>query len=441
MILQNAKKFILWTKSLCAKYAFDACIVMGLFVVFYLPPIFTFMGFQFNALHVVGIGSILFLLWKGKILQFLHIRKNIHFVAGFVVLLLHGGLLMLIHKTAISSLAAYLHFLVNVIPFSFVVTHYLKTKNFTLVRFLNLLIFVGMLQAVIAVLTMLIPPLKQVIADMMVDYGYGEVVFGMQHRMYGFSGQLTHAAPILQSFLAVISFYLCFEKSRKYYIPVVLLMGTAIINARASIITFGIGALLVLCCCKRWGKQRVFKTLKVVLYALPVVVLAAVALYFVMPETIGWVWTGIKEIFGFLTGSGQDSVFTTLLSPEWLRLPNGSALFFGVGSTVMQGYADEAAGIAHINSDVGYINDIWYGGIVYAILVYSLFYHMMWQLVKRKDNNLIRFIGIFLMVVMPVVNIKGIAFTMQGYTNFIILFVIVIVNMPWGQRRNMEDGN
>ena len=421
------------------KHFFDVCIVCGLFTIFYFPPLFILGSIRLNAVHVVGGCSILYLLWKLRFLQLLKMRKNLVIVGGFVLLLVYGGVLMILHDTGLSSLSSQLYYLVDVIPFALVMVDYVKRKSLSVDALMHLLIVVGMLQAICAVLTMALPPLKNLLIQMLLDYGYGDVIWLTAHRMFGFSGQLTHATPILQSFLAVLAFYLCFEKSRKYYVAVFLLMGTAIFNARSSVISFGLGALMVLCCARRWGGKRVWHTLKVLLILLPVFAVGVIALGFIMPQSVEWLRVGLQEILAILVGKSESTILSRLLSEEWLVLPKGIALLFGVGSTIMCGYENAALGIAQINSDVGYINDIWYGGLAYAAFLYAVFAYMMQQLRSKCHVGAVRFMGIFLAVVMPLLNVKGMAFAMHGYSNFIVILTIVMAN--WSEKTGKEIGD
>lgn len=422
------------------KHFFDICIVCGLFTIFYFPPLFVLGSIRLSAVHVVGGCSILYLLWKLRFLQLLKVRKNLVIVGGFVLLLAYGGALMVLHGTGLSGLSSQLYYLVDVIPFALVMVDYVKKKDLSADALMHLLVVVGMLQAICAVLTMILPPMKNLLIQMLLDYGYGDVIWLTAHRMFGFSGQLTHATPILQSFLAVLAFYLCFEKSRKYYVAVFLMMGTAIFNARLSVVTFGLGALMVLCCAGRWGGKRVWHTLKVLLILLPVFAVGVVALNFVMPQSVEWLRGGLQEILAIFAGKSESTTLSQLLSAEWLVLPKGNYLLFGVGSNIMYGYENEALGIAQINSDVGYINDIWYGGLVYAALLYAVFAYGMQQLRSKCHVGAVRFMGVFLAVVMPLLNIKGMAFTMQGYSNFIVILAIVMANWPEAAGKETKDG-
>ena len=418
----------------------DLAIILGLFIILFIPPIFSFRGIHLNAAHVVGVSSIVYLLWRLRVLKFLKVRENIWLVGGFLVLLGYGIVLYLVHRTGLSSMSSQLYYLVDVIPFAFVVADYGNRKGLEVLDYIKLAIFVGMIHAVIALAMMVIPGMQAGFINMLLDYGYSQTVAGLTYRLYGFSGQLTFAAPVMQSFLAVISFYLCFTQSKKYYIPCLVLLFTAIINARTTIIAFGIGAIIVLCCSKQWGWKHTVVTLKPLLLCLPVALIGIAVLWLVTPYTVQWIFAGFKEIFSFLGGSDKKSTFTALLSPEHLSLPPVKALLFGVGSQIMGGYENVAAGLGPVHSDVGYINDIWYGGIVYAIFQYAFFYYIFSRLMKKENAAVLRFFGLFLMIIIPVLNMKGIACSMNAFTNLVLILVIAVINMPGAKRKVNENG-
>lgn len=428
MFIEKVRSTVKSIADAICLYRFEICIYLGLFIILYFPPIFSIGAFHLNAVHIVGFGSIAYLLYGFRFMKYIRKKENIWIIAGFLFLLFYGIVLFLVHGTALSNMTSQLYYVVDVLPFAFVVAAYGEKKQFRLLNYINMFIAVGTAQAIIGLLTMVIPPLKQLFVDMLVEFGYGDVVTRIPHRLFGFSGQLTFATPIVQSILSVICFYLCFTKSQGYYIPMVLMMSTAIINARTSIISFGIGVLVVLCCSRQWGYKRTLHTLRVPLYCIPILLVGMVVMYFTMPATIKWIVEGIGEIFSLLLGNSDTPTFNYLLDPKWRRLPEGSSLFLGVGSQIMYGYENLAAGIERVNSDIGYINDIWYGGLIYAVAQYAFFYFLFSRLMKCH-SKILRCICVYLMLVMPILNIKGIAFSMSGFTNLIVILIIAMINM------------
>lgn len=47
------------------------------------------------------------------------------------------------------------------------------------------------------------------------------------------------------------------------------------------------------------------------------------------PQTVEWVYTGIKEIFNFLKGDMKEGYFSYVVNPENLFLPSGGGLIWG----------------------------------------------------------------------------------------------------------------
>ena len=77
-----------------------------------------------------------------------------------------------------------------------------------------------------------------------------------------------------------------------------------------------------------------------------------------------------------------------------------------------------------VSSDIGYINDIWRGGIVYVILLYCFMMKQFWNLYKNDDKT-VSFIGIFAFILFPILNIKGSIYSMNNLT--VVLFLLIFV--------------
>lgn len=394
---------------------YNLLILLGMFLILYNPPIL-----PFNTMHMVGLCSFAYLalhlpsLWK-NIFQ----TKLINVMGMFVFLLLYLLLEMLGHSLSATSLVFPIYCLMDVIPFGLTLAVYSSKKGLTTQSFLDMVLFVGTLQALLALLSFLIPSVQTVFVDLLLFRGYGDIYAILaRHRMYGLASGLTYATPVLQSILALLAVYFAFTRSKKYILSAGLLAFSGIINARTSFVVLLIGGMVLVFCSKLKLKTKVsvlfwmaivFAFINI--YLFPILIRAA-------PDTFRWVAEGFWEISGFLKGD-TTGYFSYATSNNAYVLPTGLSFLWGIGHSIMGGYQG-------VGSDVGYINDLWFGGILYILILYPFFLRMMWLLFRKKDGA-ISFLGLSLLFLYPALNIKGTAFSMNDFTNFFLIAYIMAV--------------
>lgn len=398
---------------------YNLLILLGMFLILYNPPLL-----PFNMMHMVGLCSLAYLalqlpsLWKN-----IYLTKLIYVVGLFVFLLFYLLLEMLGHSLSATSLAFPIYYLMDVIPFGLTLAVYSSKKGLTTQSFLDMVLFIGMVQAVLALLAFLFPPVKTLFVELLLSRGYDDIVLQLaRNRMYGLAGGLTYSTPVMQSILALVAVYFSFTRSKKYLLCAGLLIFSAVINARTTFVVLLIGGAVLLFCSKLKFKKKVSILLWTALISAFVGLYLFPLLMEVAPETFRWVAEGFKEIGGFLQGD-TTGYFSYVANEQSYAFPTGLSLLWGVGHIVMGGYGG-------FGSDIGYINDIWFGGILYMAVVYPFFLRMMWSLFRKKEGAL-SFLGISLLFLYPALNIKGIAFSMNDFTNFFILIYIMgVVRKP-----------
>ncbi|MFP3489316.1 hypothetical protein R0K20_17130, partial [Staphylococcus sp. SIMBA_130] len=88
-------------------------------------------------------------------------------------------------------------------------------------------------------------------------------------------------------------------------------------------------------------------------------------------------------------------------------------VLFGEGERIL------SSNDSGVRSDIGYINDIWLGGIFYSFLLY-VFFLLLIRDIGRYNNENIRigkFLYFLLLGTFIVSNIKGYIFVMNNLTN------------------------
>ena len=397
---------------------FGVLVVFGLFCLLYQPPVL-----NFNIIHVVGIASWLYILLVSNVSKgVLTIDKTertvftcfifISLYVFFDVVLLLGGTLAL----AFSSF----YCVIDIIPFCVVLKNIGRRKRCTTEDFINLFIFTASLQAVMVFAAIVFPPVQSFFIQKLVDYGYTtDFSRFSSYRIYGFAASLTFITPIVQSFVAV----LCFLKGTKskakllYYTLGTLLFASGVVNARIAIVVLVIGFSAYVF----WGKAPIIRKIAFLVaifvgsYLLINLVFPFLAKQF--PATYNWIYSGVDELENAFRGNFTQGYFSYITSKEKYTLPSDVLnIIFGKGYRIMGGRA-----LYGVSSDIGFINDIWLGGLFYCIIVYTVYFGFMKSMYKSKDS-LSSFIGLFFILTFIICNFKGYVFTMNGLTNMLLVF-------------------
>lgn len=397
---------------------YNIFIFIGLFCIIYNPPIL-----PINSMHVVGTISIIYLIVSNK--RFPKIvcsRSAFQMARDFLFLFLY--LVFCAIRATNGNLAIVyfpIYFLLDIIPFGLMIKSYSDKNNINVNDFINLVLGCGILQALLAITASLIPSLKTFLISFFMQYGYADVYELLaSYRMNGFAGGLNFSTPIFQSVLSVIMLVHYKNKSKIYILGALLLFISGIINARTSFVVILIGFVVIILLSKLSLKYKVSFLVGTPLIVLVVINIVIPLLLFLVPDTIEWAVAGLEELIEFFKGNTNEGYFSYVSDIEKYALPEETiAVLFGEGFSVLGG--NNVYGYA---SDIGFINDIWIGGIVYVIVLYSYFGHKMWKF-SQNENETISFIGIFGIVCYLIINIKGPIFNMNDLSNFIFLLYIM----------------
>lgn len=409
----------MFKKNKFPRLLYDLYIYCCLFVIMYQPPVLSI-----NLMHFVGLFSWFIILKQSRTkIDFIYIKWMIFFSLVLCYLLFFCSL---INQQPLSSISFPIYYLLEVIPFVFVLFEYLKKYGLTIYDFFKILILTGFIQSLLSIIAFFSVTIKDIFTFLILSNSGWTENASMQYwagvRMNGFSSSLMFAMPVVQGILSIISFYLFLKKfGKKYLFFSFTLFISGMLNARTTFIVVGIGIVIILL-----SNTLSIRRIVILLISLASLLLFITFLIIPMlekknPVTYEWISAGIGEILSFFKGTGNNTIYFSYLGNEEVySIPSNWKLLFGEGYTIMLGYNP-----FHVYSDIGYINDIWLGGICFVIILYSfLFFNLLY--IFRAKNDLIKFVGLFLFFVLPIVNIKGMAIsTMNPIMNFTVLFCIL----------------
>ena len=393
---------------------------LAVFVLMYHPSLF-----GMNVLHLLGIVAwVTVLLRPAQVVKAVEIRALLRVFAHVGVLFLYLFLVTLWNLSDGAPLLTLAFWLTSVLPVCVLLTMHFKSHSYAEHHVFTLLLIGGTLQGLTALAAFLNEPIQKVFLSTLGGVEHFELLVGiMGYRVFGYAADLTFTTSILQGLLAALSVRLAVFHGKRFLVYTPLLVFSAAINARIGLITFLIG-LMLLALPLYLQNVRILIRLMVslmLLIAAMLLIVPIVARH--TPDTYAWIQKGFEEIaiawtFG-QEGNHRFSYFNYFTSPTRWTLPGGTRNFFGAGTWVLGG---SKYGVA---SDIGYINDVWVGGIVYATGLYLLFANMIIGLSRRGvGRRHIGFLKMFFAVVFLMANIKGPVFVTNSLTSaFFLIYV------------------
>lgn len=394
--------------------------VIVIFLFLYQPPIF-----RINVLHVIGAISLLYLACnRSKIHKYFNTHRILMIYFCLIFQLVYLLVIVVCWNSEMSNIASPVYMMADVLPFVIAITLHQKKHRLNTKNLINAVLMAGSIQAAFSIAAFLYPAAQRLFIAALVNYGYEDVLFELSSfRVYGFSANLTYSDPIAQSILGAIAIYCAVKRNWKYILYAPALFFSAIINARISIVVFFLGILLILFQQKK-GNYKEKASWRLLIYG---AVFAVLAYSLIIPyikvhsqETYTWIKDGYEEIVSFVKGDEKEySYFNYLQNKQRVRLPTGFSLFFGTGVTVMGGSK------YGVYSDIGYVNDIWLGGVVYAAFLYVFWIIMLRDIQKDSGSmhgSFRKYIFLLFSATLILSNIKGIVLIMNSITNLFFVF-------------------
>lgn len=392
-------------------------LIFFVWLILYDPPIFTFV----NVAHILGGMAIIYLV-TGR-------RINIHFLKMEMILsgiFIYCVLVFIIngqpHDNLVASVSSLIFIIVDLVPIGLAFAVFCKKSNIYFDDFMKLLIAATVFEAVLAFVALINSGVQQAFFRQMIRAGYSESHFRIWgFRTYGFASNLQYSTPLTMTIISLFAFERGLKEKKAYLMLLsVFIVVMAYINARTSALIFILGVMVILLYDIRHFSS-VFKivTISTCMLVVGIFVLNSIK---VKTEQIQWLKDGIYDILAIF-GAENKAIYKTTAyfqDVERFRLPSGILnLLFGTGTYVM------SENVFGYYTDIGFINDIWYGGIVYLIFLLICFGNVLNYIrlkinnLKHKCNNCI--FGI-LLVSCVVCNLKGILF---GFNNIIALIFIM----------------
>lgn len=398
------------------------CVIL-MYLIIFNPPLF-----KFNCVIIISILSNIYILMKYKYMK-KYINMNHYFLIEIFLLIemIFLCFISVLNGNKFYIFSYILYWALGDIPFSLCLLYFFKKNKLKFISMINLIIATCVLFSFTAILAFFVPAIKSIFTNMLSSYGVESMDVLSLYRDYGLAANLTNASSFLCAIVASASLYLSFRLSRKYLLFVPVLVFSAVINTRTSIVLIGIG--FVLAILLNFPKMR-FKDLVV----LSLACLIIVGVYFYLidvlkeknPDTYLWLKNGIDELFTFSNRNlDDDSYFSYISNIERWKLPDGFFFLFGHGVEIQGGSK------YGVYSDIGFVNDFWRGGLMLFIINSAIYIYIVLNIIKRKSlfnkaDKLFMLLGIMFLLI--TLNVKSSFFIHSDVTVVLIIFVIFSFN-------------
>lgn len=384
-----------------------------MFCVIHHPPIL-----GINILYLITPIVWVYILLHYKYLLVPFDKKSINkMIIWILFLIMYQSMVSLFNGySIISASVGMIWWVLAIIPSAIVINHYICTQGFGEDAFNNSLLFASLLQVFFAILAYVSPEIR---AFFMRNIDYSKISYMYAYRMYGFARYLTGFTAFAQGAIAAYFFWLGITKNKKYFLSVPLILFSAVINARTSMVIF-IGAVLVI-----FFTSKLKFTSKMI-FAVAIILSVIGGNYLLeylrlnsTNQTVGFVVDFFDVMKAFFNGDTTGYFIYATNSSKYV-LPTGIQFIFGTGKNIFKQSIDVA-----FTSDIGFVNDIWVGGIVFVFLYYS-FWIWLCLLLKRKisktgmQSSSLAFVAM-IAIALVVSNFKGIVNTDNDLVSFILI--------------------
>lgn len=294
---------------------------------------------------------------------------------------------------------------------------------------------VAAIQGLICLVMLIMPQLKNLANAIYLastdQFKQGAYIFTT--RIYGISNDYTYGMPILHGMLCGLDYYYGITRNKKLlkYLPLIFIV--TILNGRTGIIisiaTITIATVMLLFQ-RTKNKFRVLVSFAVIAVT---AVLALTAIKNLAPNAYKFINQAYTEIISYVK-YGELSGTTKYLVEDRFFMPNGIDLIFGTGTRV---YGQLA--VSTKSSDIGYVNDLFMGGIIYATILYVTFLRL---ILKTNKNKTIPIVIVVTSLI--IANWKGEAFRCPMIIIGLLLYQLIAMydlNKVEGTTINYEKPN
>lgn len=293
----------------------------------------------------------------------------------------------------------------NLLPFCYLYLIYKIFANKTKEQIFDILINFAVLQGAMTLLMLVFPSLHNIsLAFYNLDNS-----FITSYRIYGLTSDFTYATPIYHGFLAALLVYKWINKERKVnLVKLALIILVIIMNGRTGLLIFLLDAFIFVF----WYMFKKGNIIRIILYVTVGILMfgmAFAAINTFLPQTSRFITRFINDTANYLVDGESSGNYKVL--EESVSIPTGHELIFGKGLRL---YKQSESETEYRKTDIGFMNDIFLGGLIYSCIMYFAYLYFAGKNIKNKA------ILVALIATMVIANIKG-----EAFRSTILIFMCI----------------
>lgn len=399
-------------------------LVLYLFLFIFAPPLIP----KVSVIHILFAFSLTYMMinWRTSLKVFFR-QKSVKYFLGFFSMYFLYILSRVAYSLVTSPInmdnylvALYKYYMVLVeIPVccAFVVIYCWKHR-FSYDDLLKILIWVGLIQVVVGGCMIVSPSIKRFLVSYMQKNNGSSIdkiaPWEYNRRYNAISDCMLDMLGWGLGIISAIPLYIEGKGRHKYLIAIPFLILITVANSTTGIIMF-----VLMVCIGVLGKLKKISNNKLLIVGMCMVGLvgAVIAMKYIVPSTYAWTVNEMKAILGMKTE--KVSSYSKVMSSDFRVFPDNIVeFFFGTGHTVYR-----AKGFLH--SDLGYVNNIWLGGIVGIVIIYLIYLFLFGGCIKTKHRGLIMALAISVYVF----ELKGMGICYNPGMVLVVLLTFAAISM------------
>lgn len=313
-----------------------------------------------------------------------------------------------------------LQLLIGVLPITFFITEFVivisqndisGAENILINNFINVSFFASL----ITLFLILNPEAADIMRNKILRSG--DISYDSMYRSFGFASSLVYSYAIVQGIAVAFLLFklkkISFVQALFNLLIIISIVISILYNARTGF--FPIFAALIYLLFTR-GNVKLYLFIVIFLLAFNYILFdSSYASFF--SENLNWSLKFFTETGDFISQKGGNQITYHALLSDMLFLPdNTSDLLFGVGYDIF------TKGMH--TSDVGYVRDIFFGGLTYLFLLFSLIFYMFKRMFLISKYRWYSFIFI---VTTIICEIKGLFISDHSAFRLFLLFYISFI--------------
>lgn len=322
----------------------------------------------------------IYFLWhfRNRMINYFHYNRSFLYIICLCLINLYTIIPTIINEVNFINNFTSITFILNIICiiglFFIVDNHYSSIQK----KF-EFLINIGLIQGIICLLMLFFPFLKNIANILYIsnvpNYETSPVYGIVLYRIYGIARDYTFSLSMTMALLAsiaLLSFFI-FNKKKYIFMSFIIIIGS-ILNGRTGFLIYILVTILIMFF--SLSRKDFFKYMGILTVIFMFIIIFLY--YFVDEQWFLWLLSAFKEVILTIIGSDTLTTFTALSS--FIVFPKNLALIFGYGTRIFGSLGNELIGQS---SDIGYINEIWRGGLFYI----AVFYFFLVKLLREVYLN------------------------------------------------------